>query len=708
MRWFAGFAVVSVVSSACTDKGSELPGSLTVAPASLDFGSVPVDGEAWLDVTLTNEGGGEVSLLSVTLTDGDPDVWSSERSADSVPAGGVATVSVRFAPEDPGERSDGQIQIRTDNPDPSSFLVALLGVAGASDADEDGDGHSIADGDCNDGDAEIHPGADERCNGVDDDCNGIVPGDEDDSDGDGWRVCGGDCDDAEGAVNPGLAEACDGLDNDCDPATDELADGDLDGFSICDGDCDDGEPRANPGRPEVCDGVDNDCNGGADDLDLDGDGHSLCSAGGDCDDDDAAAHPVIVSTGGSSTGTGTEADPYDTLATALGNLDQVCREVVFEPGGYYDVAVDWPGGVVTLTGRSGDPADTTLHAAYGFRHLTVSGGADVTIRALTLTGGDSGGDGGAIRIQGSAIELDNAVISANTAAADGGAIAALASSTVRLRNDTRLEGNVAGDEGGAVAIVASSLIDDDTVYEGNEGGIGGAVFVSGGDADLDGAELRGNHATVEGGAIVLLNAGTYVLERNRVLGNSTDGDGGAILLRNVTGAGNVIRNNRVQDNTASAGGGAVAVLGTTGAVSIANNTLTGNTSTAAGAGVAVSLVDGAGLELLANVLHSNDGPSAIDVVAPGATVAYNTAYQTNSGVHFAGDVGDGAGGPVDPTNAVRDPQLVAMSDNDNPDDDDLALQGGSPEIDSGPPLTAFDDTDGSVNDRGYTGGPAAP
>jgi hypothetical protein len=40
--------------------------------------------------------------------------------------------------------------------------------------DGDGDGTSECAGDCNDGNPDVHPGADEACNGFDDDCNGVV------------------------------------------------------------------------------------------------------------------------------------------------------------------------------------------------------------------------------------------------------------------------------------------------------------------------------------------------------------------------------------------------------------------------------------------------------------------------------------------------------------------------------------------------------
>ncbi len=43
-----------------------------------------------------------------------------------------------------------------------------------SDADNDGDGFSVADGDCNDSNPDIYPGATELCNGIDDNCNDTI------------------------------------------------------------------------------------------------------------------------------------------------------------------------------------------------------------------------------------------------------------------------------------------------------------------------------------------------------------------------------------------------------------------------------------------------------------------------------------------------------------------------------------------------------
>ncbi|MBK9017912.1 MAG: putative metal-binding motif-containing protein [Saprospiraceae bacterium] len=61
----------------------------------------------------------------------------------------------------------------------------------------------------------------EVCNGLDDNCNGQI--DEGfDQDGDGFTICQNDCDDNDPAINPSATETCNELDDDCDGITDGL------------------------------------------------------------------------------------------------------------------------------------------------------------------------------------------------------------------------------------------------------------------------------------------------------------------------------------------------------------------------------------------------------------------------------------------------------------------------------------------------------
>ena len=137
--------------------------------------------------------------------------------------------------------------------------------------------------------------------------------------GEGLAVRGGDCDDADPTRSPGAEEVCDGVDQDCDGAVDDdtgdtwYADRDSDGYGRASDttlgctqpagyvpdatDCDDGHASAHPGGAEGCDsGIDEDCDGlvdcedetcsaeptcfeydCADDLDGDDDGYTDCA-----------------------------------------------------------------------------------------------------------------------------------------------------------------------------------------------------------------------------------------------------------------------------------------------------------------------------------------------------------------------------------------------------------------------------------------------
>ena len=186
-------------------------------------------------------------------------------------------------------------------------------------------------GDCADTDPNRNPAASESCNGIDDDCDGIVDDGAKitfyrDADGDGYGYVG---ESTQACVQPAgyvqNSSDCDDSNPNLNPKTiwykDEDGDGYTDGttqvscqrpslaytLSANLGDCDDKNASAYPGASEVCDGADNDCDGQTDEgllqtfyLDQDGDGYGTpltstqaCSQpsgyvsnSSDCDDTD--------------------------------------------------------------------------------------------------------------------------------------------------------------------------------------------------------------------------------------------------------------------------------------------------------------------------------------------------------------------------------------------------------------------------------------
>jgi hypothetical protein len=165
--------------------------------------------------------------------------------------------------------------------------------------DVDGDGFAGGPGgvDCVDHNDSIFPSAVELADGVDQDCDQVVDEGTEryDDDGDGYAELGGDCDDANDEVSPGVREApdCNGVDDDCDGVVDEgtdCVDDDGDGQTELEGDCNDGDATVYTGAPMVPgSGVLTDCAGTLTSADLDGDGWT--AAAGDCNDADPDVSP---------------------------------------------------------------------------------------------------------------------------------------------------------------------------------------------------------------------------------------------------------------------------------------------------------------------------------------------------------------------------------------------------------------------------------
>ncbi len=173
---------------------------------------------------------------------------------------------------------------------PTQLDTDLDNFGNACDADDDNDKTADED-DCAPLDAEVHPGADELCNGQDDNCNFLVDEGFVDTDADGWKDCvdtdddddgtvdDEDCQPLDGTIHPLAAELCDAIDNDCDGQVDEgFPDSDGDKVPDCADDDQDGDgiPDVEDNCPatanELQEDLDQDTLGDLCDPDLDGDG----------------------------------------------------------------------------------------------------------------------------------------------------------------------------------------------------------------------------------------------------------------------------------------------------------------------------------------------------------------------------------------------------------------------------------------------------
>ncbi len=272
--------------------------------------------------------------------------------------------------------------------------------------DNDEDGFEEAE-DCNDNNPNVFPGAIEICDGIDNNCDGLV--DENvqniyyrDADEDGFGssesfiACfqpsgfveiSGDCNDNNPNIYPGAPEICDNQDNNCNNQIDEgvlfqtyYQDLDGDGYGsttatqdctvpfgyvLLSGDCNDNNPNINPAALEVCDQIDNNCNGNIDEgvgpeeyfQDLDGDGYGssisvvdcirpdgFVSLTGDCNDNNPNISPASEEL----------CDLIDNNCN--GQIDEGLTLNVY----YFDSDFDGYGGQQTITDCTLPPGYSTL------------------------------------------------------------------------------------------------------------------------------------------------------------------------------------------------------------------------------------------------------------------------------------------------------------------------------------------------------------
>jgi hypothetical protein len=428
------------------------------------------------------------------------------------------------------------------------------------------DGYVSSATDCDDGDGAIYPGADEYCNGEDDDCDGTI--DESgaldvtavyaDTDGDGYgdpsaltRACATaagyttdatDCDDTDSTVFPGADEYCDGVDHDCDGTSDEASsvdattwylDSDSDGYGdgtasteACDlppgyaaaaTDCDDAHASVNPGATEECStSADDDCDGSVNEADARG----CTSYYGDLDGDGSAADTVSACLCSATTGYSTTAgdDCDDTDASVYLGATDTCGDGVDGDCDGYDAACPMSGDY-DLSGASAELEGEATSDAFGSSLANLADiDGDGIPDALLAAPGYAGAAGRVYVVLGPDLWTSGTVdaVSTFTGVSSGDAMSQAAAGDFDADGETDLVlGAAAADTSGADAGVAYIF----------KGPVASGDFDVGLDADV---ALVGDSASDELGAGV-----TWLEDQNGdgrdelVLGAPGDARGGA-------------------------------------------------------------------------------------------------------------------------------------------------------------------------------------
>ena len=264
---------------------------------------------------------------------------------------------------------------------------------------------------------------------------------------------------------------------------------------------------------------------------------------------------------------------------------------------------------VTLRGAGRDR--TTIQGTSAASVIRVSASAEVTIQAVTITGGGGsktrtdGIGGGGILNEGELV-LRDSIVRANTVTTGlGGGIYSASSKPLEIR-DSEVSGNTATDGGGLYLRGDDVEIEDTTVSGNRSTRHGGGIVHHGETLRLEHSDISGNQAGMDvGGAItsaelVLVDStvtgnsavnvgglagGREVLQilRSTIRGNISRGSGGGLRV----GSGGVeLVNSTVEKNESrGASGGGIFASNLSGDVSLRNSTLSGNTAVQDGGGI---------------------------------------------------------------------------------------------------------------------------
>jgi hypothetical protein len=215
--------------------------------------------------------------------------------------------------------------------------------------------------------------------------------------------------------------------------------------------------------------------------------------------------------------------------------------LTIEPGVDVVFDVDVPvivQGTISAIGTSQDsitflPNDTSNTEWGGMR---VSGGGVSSFAYTQISGANATGSapddrGGAFYAvdDGTVIQLDNCVLSGNTAALAGGAMYITLGATAQITNSIIAENSVSSSYGGGIVVYQTDISAANTVFSKNSAWTsGGGLMLDAASATLVSCEFDSNYARDHGGAICLINTSSVDILSSLITGNTADDEGGGL------------------------------------------------------------------------------------------------------------------------------------------------------------------------------------
>lgn len=294
---------------------------------------------------------------------------------------------------------------------------------------------------------------------------------------------------------------------------------------------------------------------------------------------------------------------------------------------------------------------TTLDALQSGRVINVNSAVNVNLENLTLTGGQTTGNGGGIsNPSGGTVALSNTIVSSNMALSNGGGIYNTTSSSMVMTNTT-VSSNTADNGGGIYNASTATMNISQTVIKNNKanGTKGGGIWNEG-LLSLNSSAVSNNSIIArpgQGGGIFNSGTGILTVIATTLANNDTPDQGGGIFNEATL----TLLNSTLSTNSSGDLGGALYDLNISAGAVLTHVSIISNTASTGAAGIFTQFGN---LQLKNSIVALNTGGSNENCNSPITSLGYNIDSNDDCGLNAIDD------------QINVNPQVSSLQDNGGP------------------------------------------